>query len=106
MHYFDCTITCTTIFVETAFQQSNDFQIKILRCSFSALAKFRGTEDNHEEIAEMKKESDQIKSEPKVTIRDVFTNKFLRKVTIIAILLMVMQQFSGINAVRLKISSL
>ena len=64
-----------------------------------ALAKFRGHSENKDELEDMKREHEKLKSEPKVTVRDVFTNKYLRKVTIIAIMLMVMQQLSGINAV-------
>lgn len=64
-----------------------------------ALAKFRGHSENKDELEDMKREHEKLKSEPKVTVRDVFTNKYLRKVTIIAIMLMVMQQLSGINAI-------
>lgn len=71
----------------------------IFDACFVALVRLRKSGDVSDEMDEMRIENEKLKGEPKVTIRDLFTNPFLRKCTMIAIMLMVMQQFSGINAV-------
>lgn len=65
----------------------------------AALEQLRGTTDVDEEIAQMVAEREMMRREPPVKVLDLFSNPYLRKITIIAALLMVCQQFSGINAV-------
>lgn len=69
-------------------------------CHVTALVRFRGTEDVGAEMEDIRAEYTALKNEPKVSIVDLWTDKFLRSVTFIAAMLMVCQQFSGINAVR------
>uniref|UniRef100_A0A3B4CQH9 Solute carrier family 2 member 1a n=1 Tax=Pygocentrus nattereri TaxID=42514 RepID=A0A3B4CQH9_PYGNA len=65
----------------------------------SVLKKLRGTEDVGEDIQEMKEESRQMMREKKVTIVELFRSPLYRQPLIIAIMLQLSQQFSGINAV-------
>ncbi|OQV18759.1 Solute carrier family 2, facilitated glucose transporter member 1 [Hypsibius exemplaris] len=71
-----------------------------------ALVRLRKRTDIRDEMDEMKLEHEQMKNEPTVTFRDLFVNPFLRKITIIAVMLMVMQQLSGINAVMFYSTSI
>uniref|UniRef100_A0A915KI94 Major facilitator superfamily (MFS) profile domain-containing protein n=1 Tax=Romanomermis culicivorax TaxID=13658 RepID=A0A915KI94_ROMCU len=64
----------------------------------SALVKLRQTSDVEAEINVMQEEADKIKSAPKVTLKDMFTQKLLRWALFIAVMMMLSQQFSGINA--------
>lgn len=58
----------------------------------------RGTVDVHDEMEEMRHESEQMKMVPKVKLRDMWTNNALRQPLIIAVVVMLSQQLSGINA--------
>ncbi|XP_055350367.1 solute carrier family 2, facilitated glucose transporter member 1-like isoform X2 [Paramacrobiotus metropolitanus] len=71
-----------------------------------ALVRLRKSDNVADEMDEMRIEHEKAKSEAKVTVRDLFANPFLRKCTIIAMMLMVMQQFSGINAVMFYSTSI
>ncbi|OQV18761.1 Solute carrier family 2, facilitated glucose transporter member 2 [Hypsibius exemplaris] len=71
-----------------------------------ALVRLRKRTDIRDEMDEMKLEHEQMKNEPTGTFRDLFVNPFLRKITIIAVMLMVMQQLSGINAVMFYSTSI
>lgn len=53
------------------------------------------------EIAEMEKEKQEAASEKKVSIRQLFTSSKYRQAVIVALMVQVSQQFSGINAVSL-----
>ncbi|XP_055331034.1 solute carrier family 2, facilitated glucose transporter member 1-like [Paramacrobiotus metropolitanus] len=65
----------------------------------AALVRLRGTTDVEDEMSEMRAEHKVAKALPKVGVKDLFTDPFLRSITFIAIMLMVCQQMSGINAV-------
>ena len=58
----------------------------------------RGTVEVHDEMEEMRHESEQMKVVPKVRLRDMWTNNTLRQPLIIAMVVMLSQQLSGINA--------
>ncbi|CAL1262679.1 unnamed protein product [Larinioides sclopetarius] len=64
-----------------------------------ALKWFRGTGDVHFEMEEMRNESQELKMVPKVTLKEMWENAVLRKPLIIAVVVMLSQQLSGINAV-------
>lgn len=51
------------------------------------------------EIAEMEKEKQEATSEKKVSIRQLFTSSKYRQAVIVALMVQISQQFSGINAV-------
>lgn len=59
----------------------------------------RGTNDVHYEMEQMRAESEELKLVPKVTLKEMWDNLMLRKPLIIAIVIMLSQQLSGINAV-------
>lgn len=63
-----------------------------------ALAWLRGTNDVTTEMDEMKAEHDSIKQLPKVTFKEMVVNPALRSPLIIAMMMMLAQQLSGINA--------
>ncbi|XP_034255225.1 solute carrier family 2, facilitated glucose transporter member 1-like isoform X3 [Thrips palmi] len=65
----------------------------------AALRWLRGTIEVHDEMDEMTNEYEAMKSLPKVTMREMFTNSMLRAPLLISMMLMVCQQLSGINAV-------
>ncbi|XP_072317052.1 solute carrier family 2, facilitated glucose transporter member 3 [Eucyclogobius newberryi] len=65
----------------------------------TALVHLRGHEDIHADIQEMKEESLKMAAEKKVTIRELFRSPVYRQPLIIAIMLQLSQQLSGINAV-------
>jgi len=65
----------------------------------SALAWLRGTNDNQAEMDEMKQEHESIKQLPKVTFKEMIVSPALRSPLIIAMMMMLAQQLSGINAV-------
>uniref|UniRef100_A0A8B9H2M4 Solute carrier family 2 member 3b n=1 Tax=Astyanax mexicanus TaxID=7994 RepID=A0A8B9H2M4_ASTMX len=56
-------------------------------------------EDVEDDIREMKEEADKLNQEQKVSIPELFRNPIYRQPIIIAIVMNVSQQFSGINAV-------
>jgi len=64
-----------------------------------ALTWFRGTIEVHDELDEMRAEYEQMKSVSKVTLKEVLTSPALRMPLIIACMMMLAQQLSGINAV-------
>ncbi|KAJ8334367.1 hypothetical protein SKAU_G00400060 [Synaphobranchus kaupii] len=64
-----------------------------------ALLRLRGTDDVSEDMQEMKEESLKMAMEKKVTIPELFRTPAYRQPIIIAIMLQLSQQLSGINAV-------
>ncbi|KAG9509197.1 Solute carrier family 2, facilitated glucose transporter member 1, partial [Fragariocoptes setiger] len=64
-----------------------------------ALSWLRDTIDVHDELDETRAEGDSMKLLPPVTLREMFTNRCLRRPMTIAIVIMLSQQLSGINAV-------
>ncbi|XP_051921118.1 solute carrier family 2, facilitated glucose transporter member 3-like [Hippocampus zosterae] len=64
-----------------------------------ALVRLRGCEDVSDDIDEMKEEGMRMAMEKKVTIPELFRSRNYRQIIIIAIVLQLSQQFSGINAV-------
>ncbi|XP_069774411.1 solute carrier family 2, facilitated glucose transporter member 1 isoform X1 [Narcine bancroftii] len=65
----------------------------------SVLKKLRGVSDVSADLQEMKEESRQMMREKKVTIPELFRSPMYRQPIIIAIILQLSQQLSGINAV-------
>ncbi|KAG7478456.1 hypothetical protein MATL_G00080850 [Megalops atlanticus] len=65
----------------------------------SVLKKLRGTTDVSADMQEMKEESRQMMREKKVTIPELFRSPMYRQPIVIAIILQLSQQLSGINAV-------
>merc|ERR1719286_60413 len=63
----------------------------------SALSWLRGTIEVHDEMDEMKQEQESMKLVPKVTLKEMLTNNSLRAPLIIAMMMMLAQQLSGIN---------
>ncbi|NXK93877.1 GTR1 protein, partial [Formicarius rufipectus] len=68
-------------------------------CPPSVLKKLRGTTDVSSDLQEMKEESRQMMREKKVTIMELFRSPMYRQPILIAIVLQLSQQLSGINAV-------
>ncbi|XP_059084871.1 solute carrier family 2, facilitated glucose transporter member 1-like isoform X2 [Tigriopus californicus] len=66
--------------------------------SNSALTWLRGRIDVHEEMDEMRVEQESMKLVPKVTLLEMVKNSSLRQPLIIAVMMMLAQQLSGINA--------
>ncbi len=66
---------------------------------FTALVWFRGTEDVQTEMDIIKSEADADASAGSVSLTDLFANPMLRSPLIISCVIMLAQQFSGINAV-------
>ncbi|XP_023659494.1 solute carrier family 2, facilitated glucose transporter member 3-like isoform X2 [Paramormyrops kingsleyae] len=64
-----------------------------------ALVRLRGCEDVSEDMQEMKEESMKMAMEKKVTIPELFRSPLYRQPIVIAIMLQLSQQLSGINAV-------
>ncbi|MCI4375324.1 hypothetical protein PGIGA_G00108120 [Pangasianodon gigas] len=65
----------------------------------SVLKKLRGTTDVSSDMQEMKEESRQMMREKKVTILELLSSPLYRQPLIVAIVLQLSQQLSGINAV-------
>ncbi|XP_004086422.1 solute carrier family 2, facilitated glucose transporter member 1-like [Oryzias latipes] len=65
----------------------------------SVLMKLRGTDEVSEDIQEMREESQKMMREKKVTIAELFRSPVYRQPMIVAIMLQLSQQLSGINAV-------
>jgi len=63
-----------------------------------ALTWLRGTVEVHHEMDEMRQEQESAKLIPKVTLKEMITNSSLRRPLIIAMMMMLAQQLSGINA--------
>lgn len=70
------------------------------------LKKLRGTTDVSKDLQEMKEESRQMMQEKKVTIPELFRSPMYRQAILIAIVLQLSQQLSGINAVRIGLQAL
>ncbi|XP_059194709.1 solute carrier family 2, facilitated glucose transporter member 3 [Centropristis striata] len=64
-----------------------------------ALVRLRGSEDVSDDLQEMKEEAMKMAMEKKVTIPELFRSRNYRQPIIIAIVLQLSQQLSGINAV-------
>ncbi|KAK6621842.1 hypothetical protein RUM44_001649 [Polyplax serrata] len=64
-----------------------------------ALMWLRNSSEVHDEMEEMRSEYETMKVVPRVTFKELFTNNVLRIPLIISIVVMIGQQFSGINAV-------
>uniref|UniRef100_A0A087XQV9 Solute carrier family 2 member 3a n=1 Tax=Poecilia formosa TaxID=48698 RepID=A0A087XQV9_POEFO len=64
-----------------------------------ALVRLRGTEDVNKDLQEMKEESAKMAMEKKVTIAELFRSAAYRQPLLIAVMLQLSQQLSGINAV-------
>ncbi|KAJ8704900.1 hypothetical protein PYW08_012220 [Mythimna loreyi] len=64
-----------------------------------ALNWLRGDVAVHGEMEEMHQEAEKNKISKKVTLRELFSNRQLRQPLLIAMVIMLAQQFSGINAV-------
>nr|QBK50990.1 glucose transporter 1 [Trachinotus ovatus] len=65
----------------------------------TVLKKLRGTTDVSADMQEMKEESRQMMREKKVTIKELIQSPLYRQPLIVAIILQLSQQLSGINAV-------
>ncbi|XP_038602874.1 solute carrier family 2, facilitated glucose transporter member 1 isoform X1 [Tachyglossus aculeatus] len=65
----------------------------------NVLKKLRGTTDVSSDLQEMKEESRQMMREKKVTILELFRSPMYRQPILIAVVLQLSQQLSGINAV-------
>ncbi|XP_067387075.1 solute carrier family 2, facilitated glucose transporter member 3 [Emydura macquarii macquarii] len=65
----------------------------------AVLQKLRGTQDVAQDIQEMKEESAKMSQEKKATVPELFRSPNYRQAIIIAIVLQLSQQLSGINAV-------
>ncbi|NXU89749.1 GTR3 protein, partial [Xiphorhynchus elegans] len=65
----------------------------------AVLQKLRGTQDVSQDIQEMKEESAKMSQEKKATVPELFRSPSYRQAIIIAIMLQLSQQLSGINAV-------
>lgn len=68
----------------------------------TALVRLRGSEDVSKDLQEMKEESAKMAMEKKVTILELFRSPSYRQPLLIAIMLQLSQQLSGINAVSHK----
>ncbi|XP_070702119.1 solute carrier family 2, facilitated glucose transporter member 3a, partial [Pempheris klunzingeri] len=64
-----------------------------------ALVRLRGSEDVSKDLQEMKEESAKMAMEKKVTIPELFRSASYRQPLLIAVMLQLSQQLSGINAV-------
>lgn len=64
-----------------------------------ALSWLRDTSNVHDEMEEMRNEAEAQKLVPAVSVREILTNPTLRIPLVIAVMMMLAQQFSGINAV-------
>jgi SP family facilitated glucose transporter-like MFS transporter 1 len=64
-----------------------------------ALTWLRGTIEVHDEMDDMRAESESMKLVPKVTLHELWYNSMLRQPLFISLVVMLSQQFSGINAV-------
>ncbi|XP_061758401.1 solute carrier family 2, facilitated glucose transporter member 1-like [Nerophis ophidion] len=65
----------------------------------TVLVKLRGSDDVSEDMMEMKEESQQMMRETKVTIAELLRSPVYRQPIIVAVMLQLSQQLSGINAV-------
>ena len=70
-----------------------------LSLRISALQKLRGYDNVDDEIVEMRYEAHKAASATKFSLKQLLTSPELRKPLVIAVVLQVAQQWSGINAV-------
>lgn len=70
------------------------------------MKRLRGSDDVTKDITEMRKEREEGSNEKKVSIIQLFTSSSYRQPILVALMLHVAQQFSGINAVSLRTPSL
>ncbi|KAF3696435.1 Solute carrier family 2, facilitated glucose transporter member 1 [Channa argus] len=82
------------LLITSSFVTSREFN-----CCLPDLIKLRGTDDVSEDMQEMKEESQQMMREKKVTIPELFRSPVYRQPILVAIMLQLSQQLSGINAV-------
>ncbi|PWA28616.1 hypothetical protein CCH79_00020097, partial [Gambusia affinis] len=68
----------------------------------SVLMKLRGTDEVSEDIQEMREESQKMMREKKVTIPELFRSPIYRQPILVAVMLQLSQQLSGINAVTVS----
>lgn len=73
---------------------------------FTALTWLRGTHDVHDEMQDMRAEYESIKLIPRVTLMELLTNASLRIPMFIAVMVMLAQQLSGINAIMFYSTSI
>ncbi|XP_006200874.1 solute carrier family 2, facilitated glucose transporter member 2 [Vicugna pacos] len=64
-----------------------------------SLKRLRGSDDVTKDIIEMRKEKEEASSEKKVSIIQLFTSSTYRQPILVALMLHMVQQFSGINAI-------
>ncbi|XP_012871618.1 PREDICTED: solute carrier family 2, facilitated glucose transporter member 2 isoform X1 [Dipodomys ordii] len=64
-----------------------------------SLKRLRGSDDVTKDLNEMKKEKEEASSEQKVSVIQLFTNPSYRQPIIVALMLHMAQQFSGINGI-------
>ncbi|KAM6223159.1 solute carrier family 2, facilitated glucose transporter member 2 [Rhynchocyon petersi] len=64
-----------------------------------SLKRLRGCDDVSRDITEIKKEKDEASSEKKVTVKQLFTYSNYRQAILVALMLHMAQQFSGINGI-------
>lgn len=64
-----------------------------------SLKRLRGTEDVTKDINEMRKEKEEASTEQKVSVLQLFTDSSYRQPIIVALMLHMAQQFSGINGI-------
>lgn len=69
------------------------------------LVHLRGNDDIEDDVREMKEEATKMAMESKVSILELFRNPIYRQPIIIAIVMNLSQQFSGINAVSVTWST-
>lgn len=67
---------------------------------FSGLRRLTGLLDVSDALSEMKEEKRQMDTEQKVSILQIFRSRTYRQPIVVAIVLQLSQQLSGINAVR------
>ncbi|CAH6789239.1 Slc2a2 [Phodopus roborovskii] len=70
-------------------------EVKAKKC----LKRLRGTDDVTKDINEMKKEKEEASTEQKVSVIQLFTDSSYRQPIIVALMLHMAQQFSGINGI-------
>ncbi|CAM9144919.1 unnamed protein product, partial [Lampetra fluviatilis] len=71
--------------------------IGILLAQVLELQRLRGTEEVHDEVGDMKDEFRQMMSERRVSVRHLFASRAFRQPLLIAVVLHLSQQFSGIT---------
>lgn len=67
------------------------------------MKRLRGTEDVTKDINEMRKEKEEASTEQKVSVIQLFTDPNYRQPIVVALMLHLAQQFSGINGVSVRV---